>query len=151
MYFFEKHVSCFLILIKICVTILQYRNRKMKEYSPSIENQNVKGVSFVSETSVLLPSNMSHVFLNLIFLHLSFLLVSIFVVFLLHGLSHSLSCSVKRQRNESDTWATASSRTMNGFPEGPPVLDYREPEPHPKGHKYQHSLKTLIPFRFGSK
>lgn len=73
----------------------------MKEYSPSINNQNVKGVSF-------------------------------------------------RQRNESDTWATASSRTMNGFPEGPPVLDYREPEPHPKGHKYQHSLKTLIPFRFAS-
>nr|XP_055061801.1 LOW QUALITY PROTEIN: ATP-binding cassette sub-family C member 12 [Misgurnus anguillicaudatus] len=73
----------------------------MKDYSPSIKNQNVKGVSF-------------------------------------------------RKRNDSDTWTTASSRTMNGFPEGPPVLDYREPEPHPKGPKYQHSLKTLIPFRFAS-
>uniref|UniRef100_A0A8C1VLR0 ATP-binding cassette, sub-family C (CFTR/MRP), member 12 n=1 Tax=Cyprinus carpio TaxID=7962 RepID=A0A8C1VLR0_CYPCA len=39
---------------------------------------------------------------------------------------------------------------MSAFPEGPPVLDYREPEPPPKKHKYQQSLKTLIPFRFGS-
>uniref|UniRef100_A0A671M1F4 ATP-binding cassette sub-family C member 5 n=1 Tax=Sinocyclocheilus anshuiensis TaxID=1608454 RepID=A0A671M1F4_9TELE len=39
---------------------------------------------------------------------------------------------------------------MSAFPEGPPVLDYREPEPPPKKHKYQESLKTLIPFRFGS-
>uniref|UniRef100_A0A8C1TDH1 ATP-binding cassette sub-family C member 5 n=1 Tax=Cyprinus carpio TaxID=7962 RepID=A0A8C1TDH1_CYPCA len=39
---------------------------------------------------------------------------------------------------------------MSAFPEGPPVLDYREPEPLPKKHKYQQSLKTLIPFRFGS-
>ncbi|TRY94827.1 hypothetical protein DNTS_020480, partial [Danionella cerebrum] len=39
---------------------------------------------------------------------------------------------------------------MRAFPEGPPVLDYREPEPSPKKHKYQQSMKTLIPFRFGS-
>uniref|UniRef100_A0A672PRC4 ATP-binding cassette sub-family C member 5 n=1 Tax=Sinocyclocheilus grahami TaxID=75366 RepID=A0A672PRC4_SINGR len=39
---------------------------------------------------------------------------------------------------------------MSAFPEGPPVLDYREPEPPSKKHKYQQSLKTLIPFRFGS-
>uniref|UniRef100_A0A8C2BRL5 ATP-binding cassette sub-family C member 5 n=1 Tax=Cyprinus carpio TaxID=7962 RepID=A0A8C2BRL5_CYPCA len=39
---------------------------------------------------------------------------------------------------------------MSAFPEGPPVLDYREPEPPPKKHKYQQSLKTLIPFRFAS-
>uniref|UniRef100_A0A8C1JB33 ATP-binding cassette, sub-family C (CFTR/MRP), member 12 n=1 Tax=Cyprinus carpio TaxID=7962 RepID=A0A8C1JB33_CYPCA len=39
---------------------------------------------------------------------------------------------------------------MSAFPEGPPVLDYREPEPLPKKHKYQQSLKTLIPFRFCS-
>uniref|UniRef100_A0A8C2DWC2 ATP-binding cassette sub-family C member 5 n=1 Tax=Cyprinus carpio TaxID=7962 RepID=A0A8C2DWC2_CYPCA len=39
---------------------------------------------------------------------------------------------------------------MSAFPEGPPVLDYREPEPLPKKHKYQQSLKMLIPFRFGS-
>lgn len=61
-----------------------------------------------------------------------------------------LFCSVKRQRNESDVWGT-SSRTMSAFPEGPPVLDYREPGPHPKGLKYQNTLKTLIPFRFGQR
>lgn len=72
----------------------------MKDFSSSIEKQNVMGVSF-------------------------------------------------RKRNESDMWATPS-RTTNAFPEVPPVLDYREPELPPKGHKYQHSLKTLIPFRFGS-
>lgn len=43
-----------------------------------------------------------------------------------------------------------SSSAMSAFPEGPPVLDYREPEPPPKKHKYQQSLKTLIPFRFAS-
>uniref|UniRef100_A0A8C1YP46 ATP-binding cassette sub-family C member 5 n=1 Tax=Cyprinus carpio TaxID=7962 RepID=A0A8C1YP46_CYPCA len=43
-----------------------------------------------------------------------------------------------------------SYSVMSAFPEGPPVLDYREPEPLPKKHKYQQSLKTLIPFRFGS-
>lgn len=43
-----------------------------------------------------------------------------------------------------------SASVMSAFPEGPPVLDYREPEPPPKKHKYQQSLKTLIPFRFGS-
>ncbi|XP_051576098.1 ATP-binding cassette sub-family C member 12-like isoform X2 [Myxocyprinus asiaticus] len=45
---------------------------------------------------------------------------------------------------------SASSETMNAFPEGPPVLDYREPEPPPKNQKYKASLRTLIPFRFGS-
>ncbi|KAK2913918.1 hypothetical protein Q8A67_002317 [Cirrhinus molitorella] len=43
-----------------------------------------------------------------------------------------------------------SGLAMSYFPEGPPVLDYREPEPPPKKHKYQQSLKTLIPFRFSS-
>ncbi|XP_043101407.1 ATP-binding cassette sub-family C member 12 [Puntigrus tetrazona] len=43
-----------------------------------------------------------------------------------------------------------STSAMSAFPEGPPDLDYREPEPPPKKHKYQQSLKTLIPFRFGS-
>ncbi|XP_051563276.1 ATP-binding cassette sub-family C member 12-like [Myxocyprinus asiaticus] len=55
-----------------------------------------------------------------------------------------------RQRKESEMWTAASSGTMSAFPEGPPVLDYREPEPPPKTHKYQASLKTLIPFRLGS-
>ncbi|XP_051946724.1 ATP-binding cassette sub-family C member 12 [Xyrauchen texanus] len=44
---------------------------------------------------------------------------------------------------------SASSEAMNAFPEGPPVLDYREPEPPPKNQKYKASLRTLIPFRFG--
>ncbi|XP_056602458.1 ATP-binding cassette sub-family C member 12 [Triplophysa dalaica] len=62
--------------------------------------------------------------------------------------NHSETGVSFRQRNESDEWAT-SSRTMSAFPEGPPVLDYREPGPPPKGRKYQNTLKTLIPFRFG--
>ncbi|XP_050970286.1 ATP-binding cassette sub-family C member 12 [Labeo rohita] len=43
-----------------------------------------------------------------------------------------------------------SASAMSSFPEGPAVLDYREPEPPPKKHKYQQSLKTLIPLRFSS-
>uniref|UniRef100_A0A671RDV7 ATP-binding cassette sub-family C member 5 n=1 Tax=Sinocyclocheilus anshuiensis TaxID=1608454 RepID=A0A671RDV7_9TELE len=53
------------------------------------------------------------------------------------------SLIVQKQRRDS-------ASVMSAFPEGPPVLDYREPEPPPKKHKYQQSLKTLIPFRFGS-
>ncbi|XP_067258367.1 ATP-binding cassette sub-family C member 12 [Chanodichthys erythropterus] len=56
-----------------------------------------------------------------------------------------------KQRRNSATWRPpASFSVMSAFPEGPPVLDYREPGPPPKKHKYQQSLKTLIPFRFGS-
>ncbi|RXN17281.1 multidrug resistance-associated 9 [Labeo rohita] len=51
--------------------------------------------------------------------------------------------SRKKQRRDS-------ASAMSSFPEGPAVLDYREPEPPPKKHKYQQSLKTLIPLRFSS-
>ncbi|XDV18157.1 hypothetical protein PO909_023910 [Leuciscus waleckii] len=55
-----------------------------------------------------------------------------------------------KQRRDSAMGTPVSSSVMSAFPEGPPVLDYREPEPPPKKHKYQQSLKTLIPLRFGS-
>lgn len=105
------------------------------------------------------PQNMSHVFCFLSFHHRSLLVLSdlcssrfihIEFCFLFIKWSLSFFCFVKRKRNGSDVSATLS-RTMSAFPEGPPVLDYREPEPPPKGHKYQNSLKTLIPFRFGSR
>ncbi|CAM4525315.1 unnamed protein product [Leuciscus chuanchicus] len=55
-----------------------------------------------------------------------------------------------KQRRDSAMGTPVSSSVMSAFPEGPPVLDYREPEPPPKKHKYQQSLKTLIPLRFAS-
>ncbi|XP_067295978.1 ATP-binding cassette sub-family C member 12 [Pseudorasbora parva] len=57
-----------------------------------------------------------------------------------------------KQRRDSAIWTPASSlgHQIGAFPEGPPVLDYRVPEHPPKKHKYQESLKNLIPFRFGS-
>ncbi|XP_039513342.1 multidrug resistance-associated protein 9 isoform X1 [Pimephales promelas] len=55
-----------------------------------------------------------------------------------------------KQRRDSVMGTPALSSAMSAFPEGSPVLDYREPEPPPQKHKYQQSLKTLIPFRTGS-
>lgn len=57
---------------------------------------------------------------------------------------------VQKQRRDSAMGTPVASSVMSAFPECPPVLDYREPEPPPKKHKYQQSLKTLIPLRFGS-
>lgn len=72
-----------------------------------------------------------------------------FMIFI--SLFFHISLIVQKQRRNSAAWTPpASSSVMSAFPEGPPVLDYREPGPPPKKHKYQQSLKTLIPFRFGS-
>ncbi|XP_066513033.1 ATP-binding cassette sub-family C member 12-like [Hoplias malabaricus] len=55
------------------------------------------------------------------------------------------------RRTESNSWQTEPNMTMNSFPEGPPVPDYRNTEPTSKhSNKYHVSLKTLIPVRFSS-
>ncbi|XP_072527070.1 ATP-binding cassette sub-family C member 12 [Salminus brasiliensis] len=56
-----------------------------------------------------------------------------------------------RQRRESAAWRQESNVTMNSFPEGPLVPDYRETEPPFKHrNKYHASMKTLLPVRFSS-
>ncbi|XP_026888207.2 multidrug resistance-associated protein 9 [Electrophorus electricus] len=56
-----------------------------------------------------------------------------------------------RQRESYRHWK-GSSVTMNSFPEGSAVPDYRETEPPLKHEsKYKTSMKTLIPVRFSSR
>ncbi|KAK3528342.1 hypothetical protein QTP86_033632 [Hemibagrus guttatus] len=54
-----------------------------------------------------------------------------------------------RKRRES--FALRPGLSVNSFPEGPFIPDYREPElPLSNGKKYQASMKNLIPVRFSS-
>ncbi|KAK1802156.1 hypothetical protein P4O66_021827 [Electrophorus voltai] len=62
-----------------------------------------------------------------------------------------MGCVFWRQRESYRHWK-GSSVTMNSFPEGSAVPDYRETEPPLKHEsKYKTSMKTLIPVRFSSR
>jgi len=124
----------------------------MRNLSSSTEKQNVKGVSFVSEmlTAYLLffcqniCPVMRYFMTHFLLSHSSFY----FMIFI--SLIFYICLIVQKQRRDSVMGTPALSSAMSAFSEGPPVLDYREPEPPPQKHKYQQSLKTLIPFRTGS-
>lgn len=107
----------------------------------STEKQNVEGVSFVSE---MLTIYFTFFCQNICPLMRSFWLSFVVDFYFMISISRFFSLIVQKKRRDS-------ASVLSAFPEGPPVLDYREPEPPPKKHKYQQSLKTLIPFRFGSK
>lgn len=125
----------------------------MRNLSSSTEKKNVKLVSLVSEMltayfTFLLSQHLScyEIFYDHFLLSHSSFYFMIFIALFFH-----IYLIVQKQRRDSAMGTPVSSSVMGAFPEGPPVLDYREPEPPPKKHKYQQSLKTLIPLRFGSK
>ncbi|MCJ8747229.1 hypothetical protein PDJAM_G00151060 [Pangasius djambal] len=56
-----------------------------------------------------------------------------------------------RKRRESSAWRPELNVSVNSFPEGSLIPDYREPElPLSHRNKYHDSMKTLIPIRFSS-